>query len=209
MFQICNFFGWTQWLKWCQENVRHSFQVKSKFKSPKCPFFVTPTIQTQRCSLYETKHLHLDLELITWWSCWDRRGCKEREVDEMWTLQERRNWVNARTDISFLLCCLTLFCLVVHVSSSSFRLSFNRSSWMLSVEVQIRVEKLSELETAKKTPPDFIPPEASSVCLCRSIQRGSTDLRINQWCKCEGKGRSCSTIQSRIDDRLTSRLHTV
>lgn len=110
---------------------------------------------------------------------------------------------------SFLLCCLTLFCLVVHVSSSSFCLSFNRSSWMLSVEVQIRVEKLSELETAKKTPPDFIPPEASSVCLCRSIQRGSTDLRINQWCKCEGKGRSCSTIQSRIDDRLTSRLHTV
>lgn len=109
----------------------------------------------------------------------------------------------------FLLCCLTLFCLVVHVSSSSFRLSFNRSSWMLSVEVQITVERLSELETAKKTPPDFIPPEASSVCLCRSIQRGSTDLRINQWCKCEGKGRSCSTIQSRIDDRLTSRLHTV
>lgn len=117
-------------------------------------------------------------------------------------------WMLGQT-FSFLLCCLTLFCLVVHVSSSSFRLSFNRSSWMLSVEVQIRVEKLSELETAKKTPPDFIPPEASSVCLCRSIQRGSTDLRINEWCKCEGKGRSCSTIQSRIDDRLTSRLHAV
>ena len=50
----------------------------------------------------------------------------------------------------FLLCCLTLFGLVVHVSSSSFCLSFNRRSWMLSVEVQIRVERLSEMETAKK-----------------------------------------------------------
>ena len=128
------------------------------------------------------------LELITWSNCWDR-SCRRRDGWDVDHLGEEKLSEVSDRHFFFVL-------LFTSLPRLSVCLSCNRSSWMLSVEVQIRTERLSELETAKTHLQILFPPKLPLSVSAAGFSRDweIRVKRINLWCKCEEKGCSCNRI---------------
>lgn len=122
-----------------------------------------------------------------------REAAKERKVYEVWTgggWTGQEKWrLRGQTYFSF--CSVVSLFLSDFYSCLFLSVFLQKYSRVLSAEVHIRVERLSELEAAKKKHLQIYSPRSSSVCLCYSFPRRSKDLsqRINPWSKCEQKGR--------------------